>query len=220
MLTKTREPQYGVLFEHQAERLGPMTGLAWAEDPKRLAFTSNRYLWVAKTLEGCGHVLEVGCGDAFFTRMVQQHVRRVTAIDFDPVFVADVKARMSTRWDFACFEHDMRVARFGCFDALYALDVLEHIDKADEAAFLYNCANSILPDGTAIFGTPSLESQHLASQQSREGHVNCKSGPDLKRLLERFFCKVRIHSMNDTVVHMGHQSMAHYLFAVCEDVRC
>lgn len=219
MLTKTREPQYGVLFEHQAERLGPMTGLAWAEDPKRLAFTSNRYLWVAKMLEGCGHVLEIGCGDAFFTRIVQQHVRRVTAIDFDPVFVADVKARMSTRWDFACLEHDMRVGRFGCFDALYALDVIEHIDQADEAAFLYNCANSMLPDGTAIFGTPSLESQHLASQQSREGHVNCKGGPDLKRLLERFFGKVRIHSMNDTMVHMGNQSMAHYLFAVCEGVK-
>ena len=219
MLTKTREPQYGVLFEHEAERLGPMTGLAWAEDPKRLAFTAARYLWVAKMLEGSGHVLEIGCGDAFFTRIVQQAVRRVTAVDFDPVFVADVKARMSTRWDFAVFEHDMRVARFGCFDAIYALDVLEHIDPSDEAAFLYNCANSLLTDGTAIFGCPSLESQHLASEQSRAGHVNCQSGPNLKKLLERFFGKVRIFSMNDTIVHTGHQAMAHYLFALCEGVR-
>src|SRR6266576_2517074 len=67
-------------------------------------------------------------------RVTRRNYPGVTAVDFDPVFVADVKARMCARWDFACIEHDMRVERFGCFDALYALDVLEHIDKTDEAA--------------------------------------------------------------------------------------
>ena len=32
-------------------------------------------------------VLEIGCGDAFATRIVQQTVEKVTAIDFDPIFI-------------------------------------------------------------------------------------------------------------------------------------
>jgi hypothetical protein len=35
-------------------------------------------------------------------------------------------------------------------------------------------------NGAAIIGMPSLESQQYTSQQSRMGHVNCKSAPDLK----------------------------------------
>ena len=70
-----------------------------------------------------------------------------------------------------------------------------------------------------IIGIPSLESQVHASPQSKEGHVNCKSGKDLKRLLERFFYNVFLFSMNDEVVHTGFYPMAHYLLAVCATQR-
>ena len=42
-------------------------------------------------LSGRNHVLEVGCGDAFGTRIVQAEVGKLTAIDFDPVFIEDVE---------------------------------------------------------------------------------------------------------------------------------
>ena len=45
--------------------------------------------------------------------------------------------------------------------------------------------------------------------------MNCKSGPELKDLMEDHFHNVFIFSMNDEVVHTGHHKMAHYLFAVC-----
>src|SRR5437899_3031386 len=102
MEEKTGEPQYEVLIDYYKRRgfesFGLMTSKGWIDDPKRLVFTLARYKFVAKMLSGSQHVLEVGCADAFGTRIVQQEVGKVTAVDFDPLFVEDVNNRMSERW--------------------------------------------------------------------------------------------------------------------------
>ena len=111
MTDKTMEPQYGrcvdLYEEHGAETLGMMTSQAWYDDPKRLAFTLARYKFVAKMFSGRKHVLEVGCADAFATRIVVQETERLTATDFDPLFIEDVQKRMSDKWSFDCCVHDM-----------------------------------------------------------------------------------------------------------------
>jgi 2-polyprenyl-3-methyl-5-hydroxy-6-metoxy-1,4-benzoquinol methylase len=217
--SSTKEPQYNALLEVKAKygvaQLGLMTNQGWHDDPKRLAFTLARYKFVAKMLAGRNNVLEIGCADAFGTRIVQQAVGKVTATDFDPVFIDDVNRRMSPRWPLETMVHDMLagpVARD--FDAAYALDVLEHIDAEREDDFLRNVVKSLSATGIAIFGMPSLESQAYASPQSKAGHVNCKSGEALKRTLERHFHSVFVFSMNDEVVHTGFYPMANYLLGV------
>src|SRR3954466_11640609 len=99
--TKTKEAQYQPLIEiedqHGLTPLGLMINQAWRDDPKRLAFTFARYKFVAKMLTGKKDVLEIGCADAFCTRIVQQAISQVTVTDFDPVFIADVKARMDPK---------------------------------------------------------------------------------------------------------------------------
>jgi len=193
-----------------------MTSQAWYDDPKRLAFTLSRYKFVAKMLSGAGHVLEVGCADAFGTRIVVQEVQQLTATDFDPLFVEDANSRMSDRWKFTCKAHDMLKGPFrGEFDGMYALDVLEHILPENEDRFLSNMAASLTGHGVLIIGMPSLESQPYASPLSKEGHVNCKTMPDLKATMQRYFHNVFMFSMNDEVVHTGYHKMAHYLFAMC-----
>lgn len=219
-MARTREPQYQssveIRREHGLATLGLMTNQAWYDDPRRLAFTLSRYKFAAKMLESREHVLEVGCADAFGTRIVQQSVGRVTAIDFDPVFVEDVKSRMTERWRFAVHEHDMLSGPVaGTFDGAYALDVLEHIDAADEDRFLTNLTASLTPDAVAVIGAPSIHSQAYASPPSKAGHVNCKDAPATKELLERFFKQVFVFAMNDEVVHTGYHPMAHYLMALC-----
>src|SRR5437870_1378445 len=203
---KTMESQYSLLFDvkekHGISRLGLMVNESWNQDPKRTLFTLARYKFVARMLSGRKHVLEVGCADAFGTRIVQQAVGKVTAVDFDPLFIADVKERMNPNWPLEAFVHDMLKGPLpATFDAAYALDVLEHIAAADEDRFLANVVRSLTATGIAIFGMPSLESQTYASPQSKAGHVNCKSGDDLKRTLERHFHTVFVFSMNDEVVH-------------------
>src|SRR5262245_34201792 len=102
MARTTREPQYQNCIELQDARgltqLGLMTNQVWHDDPRRLLFVLSRYKFVAKMLSGSDHVLEIGCADAFGTRIVQQEVERVTAVDFDEVFIADVSKRMDCDW--------------------------------------------------------------------------------------------------------------------------
>lgn len=214
----TREPQYQRSLDLQKQGLTPlglMTNQAWHDDPRHLLFTLSRYKFVAKMLSGRRHVLEVGCADAFGTRLVLQEVGKLTATDFDPVFVNDVRSRMEEKWKFECHVHDLLAGPLpGRFDAAYALDVIEHIPAAQEKTFLGNIAHSLTEHGVLILGSPSLQSQIYASPPSKAGHVNCKDAPGLKSLMAVFFHNVFIFSMNDEVVHTGYFPMAHYLFGL------
>jgi len=215
----TREVQYqrslDIAEDIGLTKLGLMTNQAWQDDPKHLLFTLSRYKFVAKMLAGRDHVLEVGCADAFGTRIVLQAVNRLTATDFDPVFVADVKSRMHDKWKFECEQHDMLAGPYpGKFDAAFALDVIEHIAPEKEMLFVANIVRSLSKHGTLILGCPSAKSQTYASPPSKAGHVNCKDGGDMQLLLRRFFHNVFVFSMNDEVVHTGFFPMAHYIIGI------
>lgn len=214
------EPQYQPCLEIAEKSgltmLGLMSNQVWHDDPKRLLFVLSRYKFVAKMFSGLNHVLEVGCADAFGARVVRQEVKALTATDFDPVFAEDVKRRMDPAWPFECVVHDMLHGPMPQrFDGAYSVDVVEHIQQADEDRFIGNMAASLLPHGVCIIGTPSLESQAYASAGSKAGHVNCKTGLGLKELMSRHFQNVFIFGMNDEVLHTGFHKMSHYLFALC-----
>lgn len=219
-VSPTREPQYNRLLEVREEAgvtpLGLMTNQVWHEDPRRLTFILARYKFVSKMLSGWTNVAEVGCGDAFGTRIVLQEVENVTVYDFDPIFIEDIKHRASPRWPIKPVLHDILDGPLpNRHNAIYSLDVIEHIPVEQEKLFLHNLASSLSEEGALIIGTPSLESQAYASPQSKIGHVNCKPGRALKALLEEYFHSVFLFSMNDEVVHTGFYPMAHYLFALC-----
>ncbi len=218
-MDETREPQYQNCVEIRDQfgltPLGLMSNQTWRDDPRRLLFVMSRYKFVSKMLSGLGSVLEVGCADAFGTRIVLQEVDSVTAVDFDPVFVRDVNDRQDAKWPIECREHDILDGPVeGPFDASYSLDVIEHITPADEDRFVSHMAQSVSAEGVVIIGSPSLESQQHASPPSKAGHVNCKSGVEFKELMQRHFHNVFLFSMNDEVVHTGYAPMAHYLLTV------
>ena len=216
----TKEAQYQALLALKEAKglatLGLMNNQVWHDDPRRLVFTLARYKFVAKMLSGKASALEVGCGDAFGSRIVRQEVSNLTVTDFDPIFIADIQARMDPTWMMQCAVHDILSGPFpGYFDGIYSLDVLEHIPMDKERRFIDNLLQSLKPTGALIVGMPSLESQSYATPQSKEGHVNCKSGKDLKQLFDCYFNNVFLFSMNDEVVHTGYHKMAHYLIALC-----
>lgn len=216
----TRELQYNRCVDLKEQfgltSLGLMTNQVWHDDPRRLTFLLARYKFVSKMLSGKQFAGELGCGDAFGTRIVMQEVSRVVAYDFDPLFIKDINERQSKTWPVEAKFHDIIEGRLPhTHDGIYSLDVIEHIDPSHEDMYLANLRDSLSEDGVLIIGSPSLESQTYASPPSKEGHVNCKSGKELKALLGKYFHNVFLFSMNDEVVHTGFSPMAHYLFAVC-----
>lgn len=217
---KTKDPvnQPLITLEQRIglQSLGVMNNAVWHEDPKRLVFTLARYKFVAKMLTGKQQVAEIGCGDGFGSRIVRQEVGNLLITDYDSYFIEKFKQQASEQWPIDSKTHDILAAPLPFkMDAIYSLDVLEHINADVESLFLTNVCHSLKNNGCAIIGMPSLESQTYASPGSREGHVNCKSGNQLQALLLQYFEHVFLFSMNDEVVHTGFSKMAHYLLALC-----
>jgi cyclopropane fatty-acyl-phospholipid synthase-like methyltransferase len=196
--------------------LGNNTSRIYFEDPKLLLFTLARYKFVAKMLTGRPRVLEVGCQEAFGSQLVAKDVGHLHCIDFYRPHIESCWRRFSNTGVNMSFAHGdaLEGVGNGQFDAAFALDVLEHISKRDEDVFMTSLCQSLTPLGVLILGMPSLESQVYASERSRLGHVNCKSGSEFKSFLDKYFSNTLMFSMNDEVVHTGFFPMAHYLFGI------
>jgi 2-polyprenyl-3-methyl-5-hydroxy-6-metoxy-1,4-benzoquinol methylase len=209
------QPGLDVSLNIGETRLGLLKNWEWYDDPRRLVFSMARYKFVAKMFAGRSSVLEVGCGDAFCSPIVRQAVQKLTVVDFDESYIADAKARMKDRWTFDAVVVDiLKDPLPGRHDAIYTLDVLEHIPQEQEEHVMRRIVDALEPHGAVIVGMPSLESQTYASPPSKAGHINCKTETELRELMQRFFHNIFMFAMNDEVVHTGFGPMAHYRLAL------
>ena len=196
--------------------LGKNTTKILLTDPKLLLFTLARYKFVAKMFSGLKRVLEIGCQEGFGAMIVSQTTDHLHGIDFFIPHIQSCKRRISsTKLTFEVADILSEQLTDG-YDGVFALDVLEHIHPEKEELFMQNVCN-LLKDqfGIAIIGMPSLESQKYASEASKIGHVNCKTGDQLKSLASKYFSNVFLFSMNDEVLHIGFPPMAHYILVMC-----
>lgn len=211
---QTKEAQYSACFDEDPVTLGPMTGATFRWNPRRLGMMLARYKFVSKMLTGCGDVAEIGCADGFGSEVVACEVKRLQLFDFDPIW--EEYAIGPGRSARGFYQHDIREAPlYRRFDAVYMLDVLEHIPPADEPETMRNIVASLDKNGVFIAGCPSLESQVYASAISRAGHVNCKTGAKLVEDAKKYFNNVFLFCQNDEMLHVGFPQMAHYLFILC-----
>jgi hypothetical protein len=215
------EKQYSKYFENRDlngnEVLGSMATNRWRSDSKLLGVTLSRYKFVSKMFVNLDSVLEIGAADAWYSRVVFNEVKKLTLTDFDSIWLEDFYRHEIYRESTAQYliHNFVNSPLLNFYDGIYGLDVLEHISPEDQDSFLSNVCASLAPHGIAIFGMPSIESQTYASEASKEGHVNCQSGNELRDNLKKHFQNVFIFSMSDEVVHTGFMPMAHYLLALC-----
>lgn len=198
--------------------LGSMHSESWDMDPKHLGFVLARYKFVSKMLVGKSRVLEIGCGDTTGSRIVRSTVGHLEGIDIDADRMASSPSR-GTKWEIPTREWNildgpLPDALSHPYDAIYALDVMEHIDPADEETFLENISRMLAIGGVLIIGMPSLESQIYASEGSKAHHVNCKTEDGLRSSLKRHFQNVFMFGLNDETLHTGFGPMAHYRLGI------
>lgn len=184
--------------------MGLMTSYRWLHDARTVLFMLARYKFCARMLEGKHRVLEIGCGDAFGSRLVAEVVDHLDCYDQDKLMIES--AAPHPKIDYYC-------AKFisGRFDGAYALDVIEHMTKP-EANELLDTLKATAP--IVIIGSPSMESQRYASPLSKANHINCMRGPELRAEMQKHFRNVLMFSMSDEVVHTGFSPMSHYNIAI------
>jgi len=221
-----KEPQYNIQFDAMgkkgAVKLGPTASHLWRNDPRHLSFLLARYKFCSKILAGKKNVLEVGCGDAFGTRLVLQTAPKVHGVDFDPLFINWAEEQYKAEGLDATFQvlDIIKEPPYnGPFDGAYALDFIEHIKTNAERAVINNICKTLTKDAVFILGTPNITARKYAGIDSKKGHINLKSADGLKDLLGYYFKNVFIFSMNDELVHTGFYPMANYLLAVASALK-
>jgi len=193
-------------------QLGDMHAASFKTDPKHLGFVLARYTFVAKMIAGANFALDVGCGDGTGARIVKPVVGTLIGIDREdqPDYPG-----VFHKWDIV---NDVPGGGIQ-FEAVFALDFLEHIDPEIEIVVIDNMIRNLWKRGTCIIGMPSKESQPYASELSRKHHVNCKTEDGLRTTMHRHFVNVFMFGMNDATLHTGFGPMCHYRLALCTGKR-
>ena len=215
----TQEEAYHLGTDYQfidSMELGPWTSYSLLDDPKHMGFVLARYKFCAKMFDGMDRVIEVGCGDAFGTPIVAQHVKEILAIEPDARHIEGNKRRLAKikKIDFRQGTiQDLKLAK-ASFDAAYSIDVIEHLDVHLNDPFVSTQAGILKKDGVCIIGTPNISANEYASERSRVQHINLHSQKTLKALMEKYFKRVFMFGMNDEVLTTGYGPMCHYIFGM------
>jgi len=194
--------------------LGPYFTFIVRNSPRRLLHLLSYYKFAAKMIGAGKRVADVGCSEGFGTILLAEHASSCVGIDLDrdAIEIANTTVA-SSKLTFVAADvlHD----DVGRFDAVVALDVIEHIYGEHEDDFVAALAGALGDDGLLILGTPNVTADRYASEHARRGHVNLFDADRLRALGLRHFHNVLSFSANDEIVHTGFSPMAHYLIVVC-----
>lgn len=200
--------------------LGPWTSYSVMYDPKHVAFVLSRYKFVAKMLEGRERVMEIGSGDGIGLSLVAQTVKHVYAVDWDRRLLDGNARRLKHLRNVSYVLADLNKKSPGLkVDAAYWIDVLEHLDAANESTVIEHIVRCLPDDGVLLTGTPNKTAHQYGSPQSKALHINPKTMDELRTLMERYFRNVFMFGMNDEVVHTGYAPMCHYIWSLAVGVR-
>lgn len=156
-MKQSKTSTYNELIEKfesgKSAKMGYMSSYVYFNDPVRVAITAARYKFVSKMFSGLDSVLELGCGDAFYSSIVAKNVKKLVATDFDSEFIAQAKSQGRAQ------NMELRVLDLtkepceNSFEGVYALDVFEHIAPENEDAFMQNICRALKkPDSHACGG--------------------------------------------------------------------
>ena len=109
-----------------------------------------------------GQALEFGCSDGFMTRMIAEHVKRLTVVDGSKKFIDTAKRDAPVNVDFVHslfedFDPDER------YDYVFATWVLEHVRNA--VGFLHSASRLLTDDGLLFVVVPNARA--LSRQLAR-----------------------------------------------------
>jgi 2-polyprenyl-3-methyl-5-hydroxy-6-metoxy-1,4-benzoquinol methylase len=208
------------LFTTPEIKLGPWASYNLVHDPKHLCFVLARYKFCAAMLKNKKRVLEVGCGDGLGLPIIAEAVKHLYVADWDNRLLKGNARRLKHLKNVTYVHSNLNNYSFNTkIDAVFLIDVIEHIDPSNEDYFMRNILHHLDPDGVAILGSPNLTAVNYSSSFSKIQHINLKSMQTLRELMQRYFKNVFMFGMNDEVVHTGYDAMCHHIWAIGTNVK-
>lgn len=193
--------------------LGPQASDQYLNAPEHLAMVLSRYRAAAALIGDAQTVLEIGCGEGIGAGILAKGRTHYWGWDSD---AEAIRIAYETYGDDSRFnvEDVLSAPVLPLRTATVSLDVIEHIPAAREDDFMRACSDNLTSYGVMVIGTPNATFDHLASPQSRAGHINKYSATRLRDLMRKYFYVVQEFGMNDVALHLGHPEARHYLIAV------
>ncbi len=155
---------------------------------KQSAFCGNRHYWetarsaflLSLVGDGVGTLLDVGCGDGYLVRLMEQRFPERRFIAADSAFTPESMELLRTSRIEPVTEIDFSPP--GGYGAATLFDVLEHVE--DDETFLQQLFSSLAPGAQAVFSVPAFQS--LFSDHDRMlKHFRRYSRGDLTAKLRR-----------------------------------
>lgn len=180
----------------------------------RVLIRLARYKFVARLLRKTDRALEVGCGSGVGSIFLAQHCEQVKGIDVNSSEIKEarqINRRRNVGFE-VCDLSDLTVTEK--FDAVLALDVIEHMTKRKAHNLLSDMTRHLKETGVLVIGTPSIYSYKYQGALSRASHIKCYDQEELVQLVDKYCRRTLAFSMNDEIVHTGYPKMAWYYFVL------
>ncbi|MFN0065603.1 MAG: class I SAM-dependent methyltransferase [Chlamydiales bacterium] len=201
-----------MMGEKRAE-WGEMWSFNFRNDPRRLPFVLSRYKFAAKMAGKNRSIIELGCGEGIGAPILAEHAKSYTGVDYDTHQIETAK-RVLEGGKYTFVAGDFFDCQLDRCQTVVSLDVIEHIYREHEDAYVQAICSHLTEDGITVVGTPNETTAPYASELSRLAHVNMYSQERLKVLFEKYFANVFCFGMNDEIVHTGFAPMAQYIFVL------
>jgi 2-polyprenyl-3-methyl-5-hydroxy-6-metoxy-1,4-benzoquinol methylase len=201
------------MFHEKQICLGKHWSYNLFHDPKRLAFDFSRYKFAARIASKNKKILELGCSEGIGGLILSEFASQYVGIDIDGDSINAANRNWASKKR-RFIADDILGKKYGTFDVVVSLDVVEHIIPKLSPVFFSTLYANVSFDGIAIVGTPNAVASKYASKASRLGHVNLLDSDRLREAMEKLFNIVFIFGANDELIHTGFLPMSHYLICV------
>lgn len=148
------------------------------------------HLHAARHIRNAGRVLDLGCGTGYGSAMLASDTRQVVGIDVSDQAVARARAvHQMNNLEFAVMSATALEFSDGTFDAVYSIQVIEHIE--DVELHLREVVRVLRPGGTFVVATPNRLT-YSPDGLHNPFHVREYDAGGLEALLASFFHEVEI----------------------------
>lgn len=147
------------------------------------AWCEHKYLPILERIDPKGHILELGCGAGYFLEFMSKHgFSRIQGIDISTEQVQMARKRKLNVAEADVFEYLQK--KDGDFDAIIAIDFIEHFTKAELLNLLKMTRRALKGGGLLVIQTPNGEG--LFAKQVIYGdftHLTTLTPSSLRQLL-------------------------------------
>lgn len=170
------------------------------DDPAAFFFRMARYKFIWRHLRPTDRVLELACGDGMGSYFLATGASKVVGVDLEPEFI-DHATRTFVRENL----------RFECGNALthrdeephdvvLALNLLDILAPEEKERLHETVTRALSPAGCAYYAGVNAAFRHLGTDRRKEMHKEEQTAQQYRHMLEAWFERVDIYSMNDEFV--------------------